>query len=149
MKLNFPRVARRAAALLPALSLMLAPLAAHANRTKDPDRERQDGAQIPEWGVGGRAGAIEEFNFGPTGMDVIKQRELRQHGGGNRLLSGRVVEMDGRTLYVAREGMVVPLDLSALRITQQPKVGQEIVATFVVDDTRNVAMSLAGEVADK
>jgi hypothetical protein len=147
MKPIFSRVARHAAVLVPALSLMLAPLAAHASRTKNPDQERQDSVRFEEPGLGGRAGIIEEFNLGPVGMSVVKQQEQRPNAGGNRLLSGRVIEMDGNTLYVERNGVVVPLDVSALRITKQPKVGQEIIATYAVDQTRNVALSLAGEVA--
>jgi hypothetical protein len=144
MKLLFSRTARRAALLLPALSLMLAPLAAQAHRPQDPDADRQ---QVDEQGLGGRAGIVEEFNFGPTGMDVIKQREPNSLGGGNRLLSGRFVEMKGHTLYVERDGVVVPLDISGLRLTQQPKAGQELIATYDVDQTRNVAVSLSAEVA--
>lgn len=47
-----------------------------------------------------------------------------------RVLSGRVLELKGKTLYVDRGGVVVPLDTSALRITKQPKVGQEIIASY-------------------
>jgi hypothetical protein len=43
----------------------------------------------------------------------------------------------------------VALDMSALRITKQPKVGQEIVASYAVKGTRNVCLSLAGEVVSK
>jgi hypothetical protein len=147
MKLLFSRTARRAALFLPALSLMLAPLAAQANRPRDPDREQGQSMRFEETGLGGRAGIVEEFNFGPTGMDVVKQREPHSLGGGNRLLSGRFVEMKGHTLYVERDGVVVPLDISGLRITKQPKAGQELIATYDVDQTRNVAVSLSAEVA--
>lgn len=149
MKPIFSRAARRAAVLLPALSLMLAPLVSNAELTRDPDRERQRGSQFEEPGLGGRAGIIEEINMGPTGMDVVKQQGPQLKPGENRLLSGRVIELDGNTLYVERGGMVVPLDMSALRITKQPKAGQEIVATYTVDQTRNLALSLSGEVAGK
>jgi hypothetical protein len=149
MKPIFSRAARRAAVLLPALSLMLAPLAANAARTSNPDQDRQRSTQFEEQGVGGRAGIIEEINMGPTGMDVVKQQQHPLKTGELRELSGRVIELDGNTLYVERNGVVVPLDMSALRITKQPKVGQEIIATYQVDQTRNVALSLAGEVADK
>ncbi|MFL5347578.1 MAG: hypothetical protein ACJ8AT_22560 [Hyalangium sp.] len=128
---------------------MLAPLAANAARTRDPDRERQEGQRFEEQGVGGRAGIIDEINMGPTGMDVTKQRAPKPNLEGNQVLSGRVIEMDGNTLYVERNGVVVPLDMSALRVTKQPRVGQEIIATYAVDQTRNIALSLAGEVADK
>lgn len=148
MKPIYSRIARHAAVIVPALSLLLAPLAANAERTRDPDQERQKSQQFGEPGLGGRGGIIEEFNLGPTGMDVVKQQDRSLNMKDNRMLSGRVIEQNGSTLYVERGGVVVPLDLSALRITKQPKVGQEIVATFTVDQTRNVALSLAGEVAN-
>ncbi|MDY7233159.1 hypothetical protein [Hyalangium rubrum] len=132
----------RAALLVPAFGLLLAPLASQA-------REKEDmgtaGGMVGDV-QGGRGGGIEEFNFGPTGTDVILQREDGRNEGGMRVLSGRVVELKGRTLYVDREGVVVPLDLSALRITQQPRVGQEIIASYQVSETNNVALSLAGAV---
>ena len=145
MKPTIPSALRRAALCLPALSLLLAPLAVGAKERADVDSRPQN-EQLGEQGVGGRSGIIDEINMGPTGMDVIKQHENPADEGGKRLLSGRVLEKKGDTLYVEREGVVVPLDLSALRITQEPKPGQEIVATYSVDQTRNVALSLAGEV---
>ncbi len=149
MKPIFPRAARRAALLLPALGLMLAPLAAHASRMEAPNREGPKSQNFEEYGVGGRAGIIDEINMGPVGMNVVKQEQFQQNAGDARVLSGRVVELNGNTLYVERGGMVVPLDMSALRITRQPKVGQEIIASYTVDRTRNIALSLAGEVAAK
>jgi hypothetical protein len=129
---------------VPALGLLLAPLGAQA---RDREETGLEAAQSPEFGVGGRAGAIDEFNFGPTGTDVILQREDgRNEGGMGKVISGRVVELKGKTLYVEREGVVVPLDTSALRITQQPRQGQEIIASYEVRETTNVALSLAGEV---
>jgi hypothetical protein len=139
-----PRACRRVAVVLPALSLMLAPLAAQTKERADPERESQRATRPDD--AGGRAGVIEEFNLGPPGTDVGLRRQERQGEGGTRLLSGRVVGMRGRTLYVERNGMVVPLDVSALRIHKQPKVGQQIIATYDVDQTQNVAVSLAGEV---
>jgi hypothetical protein len=117
------------------------------------DQPSQEGrTQTPELGVGARGGAIEEINFGPTGTDVILQREDgRNEGGMRRVLSGKVIDLKGKTLYVDREGVVVPLDTSALRFTREPRVGQEIIASYEVRETTNVALSLAGEVepADK
>src|SRR5512139_395660 len=141
MKPTFPTVLRRTALWLPALSLMVAPLAAHAKYRADAEAQPQESQRFEEQGVGGRAGIVEEFNLGPAGMDVIKQRENRTDAGGNRLLSGRVVELKGQTLYVERDGVVVPLDLSELRINKQPKPGQQIIATYQVDRTHNVARS--------
>lgn len=143
MKPTIPSALRRAALCLPALSLMLAPLSVQAKERADTDSRTQT-QQLGEQGVGGRSGIIDEINMGPTGMDVTKQRENRE--GDKRMLSGRVVEKKGDTLYVEREGVVVPLDLSELRIKKEPKPGQEIVATYAVDETRNIAQSLAGEV---
>ncbi|MBN1203753.1 MAG: hypothetical protein JXB05_02370 [Myxococcaceae bacterium] len=144
MKPIIPNLVRRAALLLPALGLMLASSVAQARDSEDPDRDRQNAqGQEEPWG---RAGAIEEFNFGPSGTDVTLQREERRDEGGTRLLSGRVIELKGQTLYVEREGVVVPLDVSALRIHKQPKEGQEIIASYQVNQTDNVALSLAGEV---
>ncbi|HYH99866.1 hypothetical protein [Hyalangium sp.] len=136
---------RRAAALVPAFGLLLAPLAAQSREREDPNRDRAGEFNVEE-GVGGRAGIIEEFNFGPLGTDIMLNREDRRDEGGTRLLSGRVVEIRGRTLYVERQGVVVPLDMSALRIKKQPKVGQEVIAEYQVSRTQNVALSLAGEV---
>jgi membrane protein implicated in regulation of membrane protease activity len=147
MKPTISSALSRAALCLPALSLMLAPLAAHAKERADTESRTQT-QQLGEQGVGGRGGIIEEFNLGPTGMDVIKQRENPADEEGNRTLSGRVVELKGRTLYVEREGVVVPLDLSALRVNKEPKPGQEIIATYAVDQTSNIARSLAGEVLE-
>lgn len=143
MKPTIPSALRRAALCLPALSLMLAPLSVQAKERADTDSRTQT-QQLGEQGVGGRSGIIDEINMGPTGMDVTKQRENRE--GDKRMLSGRVLEKKGDTLYVEREGVVVPLDLSELRIKKEPKPGQEIVATYAVDETRNIAQSLAGEV---
>lgn len=143
MKPTIPSALRRAALCLPALSLMLAPLSVQAKERADTDSRTQT-QQLGEQGVGGRSGIIDEINMGPTGMDVTKQRENRE--GDKRMLSGRVLEKKGDTLYVEREGVVVPLDLSELRIKKEPKAGQEIVATYAVDETRNIAQSLAGEV---
>jgi hypothetical protein len=151
MKPNIPRACRRVAVLLPALGLMLAPLASSAREREKELNEafgpNQEDIRVPELGTTGRAGAIEEFNFGPPGMDVILQREDRRDEGGTRLLSGRVVDIQGRTLYVERQGTVVPLDMSALRIKKQPKVGQQVIAEYQVDQTQNVCVSLSGEVA--
>ncbi|HVG58558.1 MAG TPA: hypothetical protein VNA24_08380 [Hyalangium sp.] len=150
MKPNIPRVFRRVAVLLPALSLLLAPLASNAR-----DREKemseafgpnQENIEVPELGTTGRAGAIDEFNLGPTGTDIGQQRE-DQDEGNTRLLSGRVVGIEGRTLYVERSGVVVPLNMSALRIKKQPKMGQQVIAEYQVDQAQNVCLSLSGEVA--
>lgn len=150
MKRSVPQCLRRGALLLAALGLLLAPLAGQARDREDSGLDGSLGPTRAPDVTGGRAGAIEEFNFGPTGTDVILQREDgRNEGGMRRVLSGRVVELKGRTLYVDREGVVVPLDLSALRITQQPRVGQEIIASYQVHATNNVALSLAGEVEPK
>jgi hypothetical protein len=107
----------------------------------------QKNIEVPELGTSGRGGAIDEFNLGPTGTDINQQREERQDTGDTRMLSGRVVGIQGRTLYVERNGAVVPLDMSALRIKKQPKVGQQVIAEYQVDRTQNVCTSLAGEVA--
>jgi hypothetical protein len=151
MKPNIPRVCRRVAMLLPALSLLLAPLASNAReREKEMSEafgQRQEDIEVPELGTTGRAGAIEEFNLGPVGMDVTLQREDRRDEGGTRLLSGRVVDIQGRTLYVERNGAIVPLDMSALRIKKQPKVGQQVIAEYQVNETQNICVSLAGETA--
>jgi hypothetical protein len=144
MKPIIPSALRRAAVLLPAFSLLLAPWAAFAAERANPDRRGDQ--QLEELGTGGRGGIIEEFNFGPTGMDVIKQRPPPTGQGETRLLSGRVVELKGQTLYVERRGVVVPLDVSALRLTQKPKVGQEVIASYQVAQTHNMARSLSGEV---
>lgn len=149
MKPNTPRMCRRVAVLLPALSLMLAPMASNARERElsELDGVNPDDRRIPELGTSGRAGAIEEFNLGPAGTDITLQREDRGDEGGTRLLSGRVVGIQGRTLYVERNGAVVPLDMSALRIKKQPKVGQQVIAEYQVNETRNICLSLAGEVA--
>jgi hypothetical protein len=144
MKHTIPSPVRRAALVFSTLGLMLASSAALGREHPEPDRQRQSTQELPE--QMGRAGAIEEFNFGPPGMDVILQREDRRDEGGTRLLSGRVIDLKGRTLYVEREGVVVPLDVSALRIHKEPKEGQQIIASYRVSRTDNVALSLAGEV---
>jgi hypothetical protein len=150
MKPTIPRACRRVAVVLPALSLMLAPLASSAREREKELSEafgpNQESIRVPELGTTGRAGAIDEFNFGPPGTDIGLQREDQRDEGDTRLLSGRVVGVQGRTLYVERNGAVVPLDVSALRIKKQPKVGQQIIAEYQVDQTQNVALSLAGEV---
>lgn len=142
MKWNIPRAARRVAALLPAVGLMLAPLAAGARDkevTEVSGNTRND-LRVPELGVTGRAGAITEFNLGPPAASAFQSEETR-------VLSGRVIELEGQTLYVERQGLVVPLDMSMLRITKQPQAGQQIIAEYQVEETQNVALSLAGEVA--
>ncbi|WP_147445574.1 hypothetical protein [Corallococcus aberystwythensis] len=65
-------------------------------------------------------------------------------------VSGPVVKQDGLTLYVKDvSGPVVPLDMSALRITKLPQKGQEILAVYQVEEkTENVALSLQGEKQD-
>jgi hypothetical protein len=150
MKPTIPRACRRVAVVLPALSLMLAPMASSAREREKELSEafgpNQESIRVPELGTTGRAGAIDEFNFGPPGTDIGLQREDQRDEGDTRLLSGRVVGIQGRTLYVERNGAVVPLDVSALRIKKQPKVGQQIIAEYQVDQTQNVALSLAGEV---
>ncbi len=146
MKPSVAHSVRRAALLLPALGLLLVPLASQARDRQDPTLGGPNApTQNPERGVGGRAGAIDEFNFGPMGSDALLRREDGRNEGG-RVLSGRVLELKGKTLYVDRGGVVVPLDTSALRIIKQPKVGQEIIASYEVRETDNIALSLAGEV---
>lgn len=151
MKPSIPRACRRVAVLLPALSLMLAPVASSA---RDKEKElneafgpNQENIEVPELGTTGRAGAIDEFNLGPPGTDPGLKEEEPLDEGNTRLLSGRVVGIQGRTLYVERNGAVVPLDMSALRIKKQPKVGQQVIAEYQVDQTQNVCVSLSGEVA--
>src|SRR5438105_854216 len=118
MKPNIPRACRRVAVLLPALGLMLAPLASSAREKEvgEASGSTQRNIDVPELGTSGRAGAIDEFNLGPTGTDINQQQEDLRDEGNTRLLSGRVVSIQGRTLYVEREGAVIPLDMSALRI---------------------------------
>jgi len=147
MKSIVLRSIRRTALVLPAFGLLLAPLAAQSREREETEANdrRQEATRLEE--PTGRGGAIEEFNFGPAGTDIMLDREDRRDEGGTRLLSGRVVEMKGRTLYVERHGVVVPLDVSALRVNKQPKVGQQIVAEYQVAQNQNVALSLAGEVA--
>jgi hypothetical protein len=151
MKPSIPRACRRVAVLLPALSLMLAPVASSA---RDKEKEvseafgpNQKNIQLPELGTSGRGGAIDEFNLGPTGTDINQQQDDLREEENTRLLSGRVVGIQGRTLYVERNGTVVPLDMSSLRIKKQPKVGQQVIAEYQVDQTQNVCVSLSGEVA--
>ena len=151
MTQNIPRVCRRVAVLLPALALLLAPLASNAREREKELTEsmgiNNEGLQVPELGTTGRAGAIEEFNFGQPGTNVGSRQEGRDEDG-TRLLSGRVIGIQGRTLYVERnDRAVVPLDMSALRIKKQPKVGQQVIAEYQVDDIQNVCVSLSGEVA--
>lgn len=149
MKPNIPRVCRRVTVLLPALSLLLAPLASSASEKEISEAQgtRQKDLIFPELGTSGSAGAINEFNFGQLGSDMNLQREEQRNEGDTRLFSGRVVDIQGRTLYVERNGAVVPLDLSALRIKKQPKVGQQVIAECQVNQTQNVCVSLMGETA--
>ncbi|NOK09264.1 hypothetical protein [Corallococcus exercitus] len=65
-------------------------------------------------------------------------------------VNGPVVKQDGLTLYVKDvSGPVVPLDMSALRITKLPQKGQEVLAVYQVENkTENVALSLQGEKKD-
>jgi hypothetical protein len=150
MKPNIPRVCRRVAVLLPALTLLLAPLAANAREKElsELNGVNQEQMRIQELENTGRAGAIEEFNFGQPGTDITSQREDRGGEDGTRLLSGRVMGIQGRTIYVERsDRAVVPLDMSALRIKKQPKVGQQVIAEYQVNETQNVCVSLLGEVA--
>lgn len=143
MKPNIPRTVRHLLVLLPVLGGALAPLVSSAR-----DKEvsslsgNRDDMRVPELGTSGRAGIIEEFNLGPPGTDIRPWEEED-----TRVLSGRVVELQGRTLYVERNGVVVPLEMRALRITKPPQPGQHIIAEYQVDRTQNVALSLAGEVA--
>jgi len=149
MKPNIPRACRRVAALLPALGLMLAPMASSA-RDKEVSEafgSTQRSIDVPELGTSGRGGAIDEFNLGPTGTDINQLHEDSLGEGDTRLLSGRVVSMQGRTLYVERGGAVVPLEMSSLRIKKQPQVGQRVIAEYQVDRNQNVCLSLSGEVA--
>lgn len=148
MKPNIPRACRRVAVLLPALSLLLAPLASNAREREVTELTGivQEDRRVPGLGTSGRAGAIDEFNLGPTGTDIGQLRE-DQDEGNTRLLSGRVVGIEGQTLYVERSGAVVPLNMSALRIKKQPKVGQQVIAEYQVDQAQNVCVSLSGEVA--
>src|SRR5687767_9092476 len=99
----------RAALMLSAAGLLLAPLSAQSREREESearDRQQQQGAHLEEpWG---RAGVIEEFNLGPAGTDIGLDREDRRDEGGTRLLSGRVIDMKGRTLYVERQGVVIP-----------------------------------------
>jgi hypothetical protein len=148
MKPNIPRACRRVAALLPALGLMLAPMASGAKEKEVSEAfgSTQKNLDLPELGTSGRGGSIDEFNLGPTGTDINQQKEERRDTGDTRMLSGRVVGTHGRTLYVERAGVVVPLDMSELRIKKQPQVGQAVIAEYQVDRTQNVCLSLAGEV---
>lgn len=136
---------RRAAVLLSSAGMLLAPLAAHSREREESEmRDRQQETQQTRepW----RGGAIEDFNFGPPGADLTRSRQDARDEAGTRLISGRVVELKGRTLYVERQGVVIPLDVSQLRINKSPKVGQQVVAEYQVSQTQNVAVSLAGEV---
>ncbi len=135
------KVFRAALLVVPALSLLLAPVGAQARPPEDPFQEER----VPGLGVEGPAGAISEFNYGPPGTD-IRTRSDWEEAQEERVLSGRVVERQGQTLYVERDGVVVPLDLRALRLTQEPRAGQEIIAAYQVRETANVALSLAGAV---
>lgn len=149
MKPNIPRVCRRTAVLLPALGLLLAPLASDAREKELSEAfgPRQEDVRVEELDATGRAGAIEEFNFGHPGTDINLREDLGDEEG-TRLLSGRVVGIQGRTLYVERsDRAVVPLDMSALRTKKQPKVGQQVIAEYQVSDIQNVCVSLAGETA--
>jgi len=146
MKPIVPKSVRRAALMLSAAGLLLAPLAAQS-REKEESRaqeSRQEGPAQPA-DPGGRGGAIDEFNFGPVGSEARQLWQDSRGEGGTRLLSGQVVDMKGRTLYVERQGVIIPLDMSALRIHKTPKVGQRVIAEYQVNENQNVALSLAGE----
>ncbi|MBJ6760735.1 hypothetical protein JGU66_08160 [Myxococcaceae bacterium JPH2] len=132
------------------MTLLMLPLAAGAH---DPISSTQRGMANESGGdnVGeapsNRAGAIPEVDFGPTSGAGIHSRPIHPDEARMKRISGRVVDQHGQTLYVDREGVVVPLDLSALQMKKQPDKGQEVVATYQVENkTDNVALSLAGEV---
>ncbi|MBN8230125.1 hypothetical protein JYK02_21675 [Corallococcus macrosporus] len=86
-----------------------------------------------------------------TSPDLISPnqtvRQLTPDPDRMRQVSGPVVKRSGMTLYVQDvSGPVIPLDLSALRIHQQPQKGQEVLALYQVEGkTDNVALSLSAE----
>lgn len=66
-----------------------------------------------------------------------------------RQVNGPVVKRSGMILYVHdATGLVVPLDMTALSILKEPQRGQRVQATFQVNGTSNVALSLQGEKQD-
>jgi hypothetical protein len=148
----FPRQWRAAARVAPALGLLLFSGAALA-------REPQIGRDSDQPGPNNFSDYTERASTSPSNVvgtvpvtspesisPGLSSRQFSLDASKMGQVSGPVVKQSGLTLYVRDvSGPVVPLDLSALRIHKQPVKGQEVVATYQVNQTDNVALSLAGE----
>jgi hypothetical protein len=140
---------RAAALAVPSLTLLLMPLAVQAH---DPVLPTQRGME-QETGfdnlssVTFAAGATAPiYSSGATNSAGMPVRRVQPDQDRMKQISGSVVKLNGQTLYVERQGVVVPLDLSALQLRKQPKEGQQVVAVYQVENkTENVALGLKGE----
>jgi hypothetical protein len=148
----FPRYWRAAARAAPALGLLLLSGTALA---RDPQVSRESGdqtnttpnnmaepASTSPSNVAGTVSTTSPAAMAPN--QSVRQINLDESKMGQ--VSGPVVKRSGLTLYVQDvSGPVIPLDLSALKIHKQPVKGQQVVATYQVEKTDNVALTLSGE----
>jgi hypothetical protein len=140
---------RAAALAVPSLSLLLMPLAVQAHEPILPTQRGMeqetgfDNLSSITFAAGATAPIYSNSGTNSAGMPV---RRVRPDQDRMRQLSGSVVKLKGQTLYVENQGVVVPLDLSALQLRKQPQEGQRVVAVYKVENkTENVALGLQGE----
>jgi RNase P/RNase MRP subunit p29 len=139
---------RKALAVLPLAVLFLSPAVGADEREQrgETQEPRQEVGQASELiGASNRAGIFSELSAEAGGQ----VRQVKPDPARQRQLSGPVVEMEARTLYVedSASGAVVPFDVSALQFREQPEEGQEVRVTYQVEDeTDNVAVGLDGAV---
>ncbi|NOK18590.1 hypothetical protein [Corallococcus carmarthensis] len=136
----------------PTLGLLLfagPALASEPTVTKDGDQSGQMPSTYTEPASTSPANVAESVRT--TSPSFITQgdavRQITPDPDRMQQVNGPVVKQDGLMLYVKDvSGPVVPLDMSALRITKLPQKGQEVLAVYQVEGkTENVALSLQGE----
>ncbi|MCE9668494.1 hypothetical protein LY474_11790 [Myxococcus stipitatus] len=140
----------RAAPVVAALSV---PALSAANRPEQPTVETKvinsgdltgnRAGDVPQAGIDG---AMRAADVGLHGAGGIPTRAVQPDDERIQKLSGRVVESNGQVLYVLTQpGAVVPLDLSALPLREMPRQGDQVMATYQVENrVENVALSLSG-----
>ncbi|MCP3102548.1 hypothetical protein LZ198_27105 [Myxococcus sp. K15C18031901] len=154
MTWTFPPRLRALALTSPALAALLMPALATAAEPSQPTIETKEfvhdgdvtgnpAGSIPGAGING---AMRAADVGIHATGGLPRRDVEPDEDRMRELSGSVVKVNGQVLYVlTRPGAVVPVDLSALPLREMPRQGDQVVATYQVENrVENVALALQG-----
>lgn len=127
---------------------------AHQTTTQDPTSEQAGGSESGDFGTGGsgQMGDVPESmkgseHKGKSGTTVMRSSDLKD---ASAEITGKVLKVQGSTIYLDQNGAAVPLTLSNKTKFDEGmskktiKEGQEIKASFSIkNNTKNMAESIS------